>query len=516
MGKKRILALCTAAAAAAACILVQAGVLSWLPDTHQRYLQHEREQPAPADVDGLACIHPDASSKTGYMVDPEELQTHLPLLEINTGGQEIPGAPYYAEGKQNTQYTLSDAGETTIRCRLKVRDHGDLHMLAEEPDLASDALIRIRGNSSRWFDKKSFALRTVNENGEEDPQELLGMEKHDSWVLHGPFLDKTLMRNYLGMNISGEIMDYTPDVRFCELVLDGEYQGVYVLMETVSRGKGRIDIRGPREETNTTGYIVQFDTDTEQQPNALDNFTSYTCVLKKNAQLLVEYPGKSKLTPALKDFIERDVSTVERALYSYDYDSELYGYYNDFDVGEFADYFLLMELFEMHDTGNLSTYYYRDVGGKLKPCVWDFNNCSGNYSINIEDDYSIRKFVTVQAPWFWMMCKDEKFTDTVIRRYSELRKGLLSDQAMENFIDGTLDYLGPAIDRNYAVWGYSFDTAQMDGRNKLHPDERNPRDFDDSIEQLKDALFGRLHWLDEHIEVLQQYSHESAVKKLNP
>lgn len=56
----------------------------------------------------------------------------------------------------------------------------------------------------------------------------------------------------------------------------------------------------------------------------------------------------------------------------------------------------------------------------------------------------------------------------------------------------------------------------MDGRNKLHPDERNPRDFDDSIEQLKDALFGRLHWLDEHIEVLQQYSHESAVKKLNP
>ena len=65
MGKKRILALCTAAAAAAACILVQAGVLSWLPDTQQRYLQPEREQPAPADVDGLACIHPGASSKTG-------------------------------------------------------------------------------------------------------------------------------------------------------------------------------------------------------------------------------------------------------------------------------------------------------------------------------------------------------------------------------------------------------------------------------------------------------------------
>ena len=69
----------------------------------------------------------------------------------------------------------------------------------------------------------------------------------------------------------------------------------------------------------------------------------------------------------------------------------------------------------------------------------------------------------------------------------------------------------PPIAKVYEAW-----SAVADGRVKLHPDERNPRDFDDSIEQLKDALFGRLHWLDEHIEVLQQYSHESAVKKLNP
>ena len=76
---------------------------------------------------------------------------------------------------------------------------------------------------------------------------------------------------------------------------------------------------------------------------------------------------------------------------------------NSFLMWGVIDYFILVEAFEIQDTGSLSTYYYRDVGGKFKPCVWDFNNSSGNYSDNIEDDYSIRKFVAVQAPWFWMM-----------------------------------------------------------------------------------------------------------------
>ena len=43
------------------------------------------------------------------------------------------------------------------------------------------------------------------------------MDPHHEWVLHGPFLDKTLIRNYMWYNIAGEIMDYAPNVRFCEV-----------------------------------------------------------------------------------------------------------------------------------------------------------------------------------------------------------------------------------------------------------------------------------------------------------
>ena len=79
--------------------------------------------------------------------------------------------------------------------------------------------------------------------------------------------------------------------------------------------------------------------------------------LQKNSFLDVIYPGQTQLTPELKDYIERDVSAFEKALYSYDYDSFQYGFPAQVDVGEFVDYFILMEVFLQHDTGNLSTYF---------------------------------------------------------------------------------------------------------------------------------------------------------------
>ena len=52
-------------------------------------------------------------------------------------------------------------------------------------------------------------------------------------------------------------------------------------------------------------------------------------------------------------------------------------------------------------------------------------------------------------------------------------------------------------------------------RNKLRPDERNPRSYDAAVAQMTDTLLERLAWLDENIEILRQYCHESAVKKFN-
>jgi len=66
----------------------------------------------------------------------------------------------------------------------------------------------VRGHSSRWFSKKSYRLKIVNAQDTQDKikQQLMGMSAASEWALYGPFLDKTLMRNYMWMNLAGEIM----------------------------------------------------------------------------------------------------------------------------------------------------------------------------------------------------------------------------------------------------------------------------------------------------------------------
>ena len=266
---------------------------------------------------------------------------------------------------------------------------------------------------------------------------------------------------------------------------------------------------------NVSGYIVELDNMLLIPDTGMDNFSKYTQKLRKNAFMNICYPGGEALTPEIKEYIEKDVSRFEKALYSFDYDTSAYGYWNYIDVDEFVDYFILMEVFLQYDTGNLSTYFYKDINGKYRPCVWDFNNDLENRNIIAEDDFYIRKFVTVQAPWFWMLVKDEKFTESVISRYRTLREGILSDKYLTGYIDETSAFLGEAVERNFSVWGYSFDPSLLDEETRLYPDERNPRSYGEALEQMKGELLRRLAWLDENIEILRQYSHESAVKKFN-
>ena len=84
-----------------------------------------------------------------------------------------------------------------------------------------------------------------------------------------------------------------------------------------------------------------------------------------------------------------------------------------------------------------------------------------------------------------------------------------------NYIDSTVAYLGDAVDRNYEVWGYSFDPDQLTEGQYLEPKSRNPSNYEEAIQQLKNFLIARGNWLDQYIENLRQYGHESRNKRYN-
>ena len=110
-----------------------------------------------------------------------------------------------------------------------------------------------------------------------------------------------------------------------------------------------------------------------------------------------------------------------------------------------------------------------------------------------------------------MFMKDEYFTQRIIDRYHYLRKNYLNEEYLLNYIDDIVEYLGPAIDRNFEVWGYTFEQD----KGLLQPIDRNVTSYEEAIKQLKEHIINRGRFLDENIDTIKQFSSESKVKKFN-
>ena len=468
----------------------------------------------PAEIEekkGRVHQHLTSRWEHGCDCDGSQLCTHLPLVMMDTYGQEIPGLPTgQTDILGHGIYSTTEDGSATITMGVSVIDNQETNNHPDDtPAFSTPCQVHIRGNSSRRFPKSSYSLVFVDNLGNSADYEVMGMKAHHEWVLNGPILDKTLVRNYMWYNISGELMNYAPNARFCELILNGEYRGVYLMVEGLTDDPGgRLNLSLRAKNKRGTGYLLRMDRPTEEDLETTRDIYSYNERMSNfGTDIAIRYPGKKTLTPELAKDIELDYSAFERALFSYDYDTEAYGYWNWIDVNNFVDYYLINEFTHNADAGKYSTYIYKEVGQKYRLCVWDFNNCCDNYQ---ERESDIAGFGTVEQAWFFMLFKDEAFVEKVIDRYRELRESYLSDEYLMDYIDETLAYLGPALERNNERWA-----DEIAGWDALVPAERNVHSHEEAVDQLKNWILARGAWLDEHIDALKFYGHPSKNKVYN-
>ena len=463
----------------AVCVLAWV-LMEYTPTKADRYHQHIEEA---EDADRV-CEHTDGS-----------FCTHLPLLCVDTHGAVIPGSAYYDE-EGNKVITTTPNGEAYITVSVSVTDqNAKNNHLTDLPTQTLLAQMNIRGNSSRHFIKYGYALTLVDAAGMNAPTEMMGMDAHQDWVIHGPILDKTLIRNYMWYNIGGEIMEYAPNVRFFEMFINGKYEGLYLMTERITAGDvdSRLNLSVNKKNNTFTGYCVRYDRGTDALKD-LDTFTMYT---EKTGQILnLVYPGTKNITYELKEKIEAEFSEFERMLYSADFNHPTKGYSAYIDVDSFVDYFIINEFTSNYDAGRVSTYLYKDVDGLYKFCIWDFNSACDNYQ---EEPMDRETFLVPNAIWFEVLMRDEAFVERVIKRYNELRKTYLNEQYLMEYIDATVAYLGDAIDRNYERWDNAF------VYDLLLPAERNPDSYEEAVEDLKLYICERGRWLDHNIEVLRVY-----------
>lgn len=448
--------------------------------------------------------HLDAKVRPEDVVTTDEFATHLPIIDIKT---EAAIPPSYKETKDENGKIIKEKNYDVVKSSLKYIQNEDTeNKRGDNPVFTTNAYIRTRGNSSREFEKKGYWLEFQNKDFTSNRDiEIDGMVADSDWVLHGPYLDKTLIRNYVCYNIAGEFMDYSPNVRFCELFINNEYMGLYVLTEKIKYNKdGRIDVSKTDPKLSATSYIIKIDRPTNDKEYRVEGLLEAAGELytKYSGAMQIIYPNKT-LTEKQYDYIERDLAKVEKTIISRSVRSKKDSYKNYIDVDSFVDYYILNEFTANGDATTLSTYLYKDVRGKLKLVTWDHNSSFDNYELGDQMD----RIIFDSSWWYKYLLRDEYFTEKVIDRYKYLRKNILSDEYLMNYIDDTIEYLGPAIERNYERWptALKFDI--------LVPKERNQHSHDEAIDYLKNAIKRRGAYLDKNIDTLKRLSHKSMIKK---
>ncbi|HEX2984020.1 MAG TPA: CotH kinase family protein, partial [Ignavibacteriales bacterium] len=155
----------------------------------------------------------------------EFTSSDLPIIIINTNGQEIIDDP-----KITADMGIIDNGSA----RNNVTDSFNGYN--------GKIGIELRGSTSQDFPKKPYAVELRDTLGADLEASLLGMAKNEDWILYATYNDKTFMRDILIYKLACQLGWYASRTRYCELVLNGEYMGVYVLMEKIKRGKNRVNI----------------------------------------------------------------------------------------------------------------------------------------------------------------------------------------------------------------------------------------------------------------------------------
>ena len=355
--------------------------------------------------------------------------------------------------------------------------------------------IEIRGASSQLFPKKGYGFETQNADGSNNNVSLLGMPSENDWIFHGPFADKSLLRNDLAYYMGRQTGRYSPRTRFCELIINGDYRGVYLLTERIKRDANRVDIAKLKPEDIsgdelTGGYILQIDRDDDSTEE--DGWYSQYPDYKFYAY---NYPDYDDIMPEQAEYIRNYMEAFEDAMDAADYQDT----YRDFvNVSSWVDYFLVTEIGKHIDAYKLSFYMHKKKasdGGKLHfGPLWDFNLGFGNFDFDCPADPEGWSYLFGDYCSFWLPFWAKKMTDIpqvshqINCRWDELRAGPFQTDSLLQYIDDRVEFIGAAQTRNFDRWNI---LGQY-----VWPNDYVGDTYEEELEFLKDWLTTRLEWMD--------------------
>ncbi len=366
--------------------------------------------------------------------------------------------------------------------------------------------IQVRGSSSQMFPKKQWNVETRDASNIKQDVTIFNMAYDNDWVLYAPYSDKSLMRNVLAYQMGWDLGSYAPRTQLCEVVLNGQYEGVYVFTEKIKRKDGKVgtdDVNSTDISGNelTGDYIVKIDKTTGGANIAWTSpFAPYTGA-SQTIGFQLHDPSYDSLNSTQLAYIQNYITQFETALNGPNFADPISGYAPFIDVQSFVNFLLVNEASRNVDGYRISSFLHKiraSEGGKLfAGPLWDFNlafgnadYCSGGNTFGWEINFDqVCGGDNWQNPFWWRkLTQDPAFTHTLNCTWQEMRNGPWHIDSMYARIDSIASYLDESQTRNFQRWPTIG--------SYVWPNNYIGNSYGEEIAYLKAWIATRFAWLD--------------------
>ena len=418
----------------------------------------------------------------------------LPIIVINTHNQDIP-----------------DASKITADMGVIDNGKGTTNYLTDAFNVFNGKIgIEVRGHSSQGFPKKQYGVELRDSLGNSVVVPLLGMPSESDWVLNASFTDKTFLRNVLAFKLGNDMGRYASRTRFCEVIIDNEYMGLFILEEKVKRDKGRVNIKKLETadisgDALTGGYIMKID---RIDPGDKYFNSVFPSVYPKTPSqpspitYVHVYPNAENILPVQEDYIKNYITQFETSLSKSTYNDPFLGYYDFVDMDALVDYSLVSEFVKTVDAYRLSAYMYKNrdsEGGKLVfGPMWDYDISFGladyaNAWLSSGWEADLNPYEGIWSSPFWVkkIFTDPVFKNKLAKRWSELKPTVFNLTGIMAYMDKTILEITDARIRNFIRWPI-LGVYQW-------PEYFVGQTYEDEVLYLKGWIIRRHSWIDANL-----------------
>lgn len=292
--------------------------------------------------------------------------------------------------------------------------------------------IKGRGNYT-WkdFAKKPYRLKF------DEKVKPLGMKKSRHFVLMANADDNlAFLRNTVGLQLSRMIgLAYTPWQEPVEVVLNGDYIGLYMLTEKIRVAKNRVNIVEQADlatdpDSITGGWLFEIDNYSEEG--------QVTITEGNGEKLRFTMHTPEELSSQQHNYITSLLTATDHAIYATDKSSTAWEQLIDID--SLACYYIVQEVMDDAESFHGSCFIHKQQGQDTKLIfgpVWDFGNAFRR---------GFDKFIYQDSPfgqnWIGEIARYPRFQE----RVKELWRPFLGDKypALDAFIDQFISRIATA------------------------------------------------------------------------